>query len=113
MTTEVDVPAGAPQRDLVLDPPPAAGLGGVSGRVQRAGGTGAAWVVVAARPLGDDGRPSDRWGRYVTTDRTGTFALAGVPQGRALVRVEQRQWPVGVLPTPRAVAIPPSGMIEM
>lgn len=113
LTTEVDVPAGVPQRDLVLDPPPDAGVGGVSGRVRRTGGDGAGWLVVAARPISEGDGEAGRWGRYVTTDRTGAFALAGVPEGRTLVRVESRQWPAGVLPAPRAVAIPPSGMIEL
>jgi hypothetical protein len=113
LTTELDVPAGVPQRDLVLDPPPAGGIGGVAGQVRRTGGDAAAWLVVAARPLGDDGAPAERWGRYATTDRTGSFSLAGIPAGRALVRVETRAWPAGVLPAPRAVAIPPSGMIEL
>ena len=113
LTTELDVPAGAPQRDLVLDPPDAGGTGGVAGQVRRTGGDAAAWVVVAARPLGENGAPAERWGRYATTDRTGSFALAGVPPGRALVRVESRGWAAGVLPAPRAVAIPPSGMIEL
>jgi len=113
LTTEVDVPAGVPQRDLVLDPPPTGGGGGVAGQVRRTGGDAAGWLVVAARPLGEDGSPAERWGRYATTDRTGSFALAGIPSGRALVRVESRGWAAGALPAPRAVAIPPSGMIEL
>jgi len=113
LTTEVDVPDGVPQRDLVLDPPADGGLGGLTGKVQRTGGDGAAWLVVAARPLGVEGGPAERWGRYVTTDRQGAFALAGIPPGRALVRVEGRQWPARALPAAKMVAIPPSGMIEM
>jgi hypothetical protein len=113
LTTEVDVPAGVPQRDLVLDPPPAVGMGGLAGQVRRNGGDGAAWLVVAARPLGESGGPAERWGRYATTDRSGAFALERIPAGRALVRVETRQWSARILPAPRAVAIPPSGMIEL
>lgn len=113
LTTEVDVPAGSPQRDLVLDPPATSGLGGVSGSVRRKHGAGAPWLVVAARPLGEGAGAAERWGRYVTTDRTGSFALAALPAGNALVRVEARQGPSPVLPAPRTVAIPPSGMIEV
>ena len=113
LTTEVDVPAGSPQRDLVLDPPATSGLGGVSGSVRRKNGAGAPWLVVAARPLGEGAGSADRWGRYVTTDRTGSFALAALPAGRALVRVERRQGAAPVLPAPLTVAIPPSGMIEV
>jgi hypothetical protein len=112
LTTEIDVPAGVPQRDLVLDPPPASGLGGVAGRVRRTGGRAAPWLVVAVRPLGDGGAEAERWGRYAMTDGAGAFALTGVPPGRALVRVEGREWPARVLPAPQTVAIPPSGMIE-
>jgi hypothetical protein len=113
LTTEVDVPAGSAQRDLTLDPPSTSGLGGVSGSVRRKNGTGAPWLVVAARPLAEGAGPAERWGRYVTTDRTGTFSLGAIPPGKTLVRVERRQGSLPVLPAPRTVAIPPSGMIEV
>jgi hypothetical protein len=112
-TTEVDVPAGAAQRELVVDPPASDVGATVTGEIRRIDGSGGAWLVVAARPLNPDGETANRWGRYSTTDLSGRYRIVGIPPGQALIRVECREMPIRILAVPHVVTIPPSGTVEM
>ena len=113
-TTEVDVPA-AGAVTLLLDPPPLPPLGTVEvrGHVLRVDGAPAPDVAVTLRAMVEDtatGVPSaSAWGRYALTDSDGGYHVVGVPAGRTLRRLECRDAIYPGVPTPEAVAIPPSG----
>jgi len=112
-TTEIDVPKGETLRELLIDPPPAVPGGAVSGEVRRIDGLAGAWMVVSARPLTASGQSAARWGRFAATDRSGSYRVVGIPPGPCLVRVECRELPVRVLPSPNTPTIPPSGEIQL
>ena len=112
-TTEIDVPRGDALRDLIVDPPTVDTGVSVYGEVRRVDGLAGAWLVVAARPLTPSGETAARWGRYATTDRSGRYRIVGIPPGASLVRVECREVPIRILPSPQVAAIPPSGELQL
>jgi hypothetical protein len=112
-TTEIDVPGTEALRELVVDPPPASPGGAVYGEVRRIDALAGAWMVVSARPLSPSGESASRWGRYASTDRSGAYRIVGIPPGPCLVRVECREVPVRILPSPNVATIPPSGAIQL
>jgi hypothetical protein len=112
-TTEIDLPVGDAFRELVVDPPPIAAGATLVGEVRRIDGAPSPWVVVSARSLAGPGVAAARWGRYAVTDRAGHYRVIGIPPGEALVRVECREAPIRILPSPQAVAIPPTGTVQL
>ena len=112
-TTEIDVPAGGGEASVSLDIPNLDAGASISGEVLRLAGTPAAYVVVSARSLRDDGAAAVAWGRYGITDRAGRYMIVGIPPGRALVRVACGEVRYRILPSPHEVPIPPSGKLEL
>jgi hypothetical protein len=111
-TTEIVLPETDVLRELDLDPPLIESGAILSGEVRRTDGDGAAWVIVAVRPLPEPGASATAWGRFAVTDRAGRFQVIGIPPGPSLVRVECREVRYRIPGSAEFVTIPPSGRVS-
>jgi hypothetical protein len=111
-TTELEVPDSGERLTLTISPP-AVGTGAqMMGRVFREDGRPASGIAVTVRGIPEGSAEPAAWGRAAVTDSDGGYRLAGLPEGRALLRLECRDAVHARLPHPSIVTIPPSGVVR-